>query len=79
VEKVALRRLGAAEALLRLSRYPRVLGWSDAASMAASFQGLGDLVERVPVFEAAIPWGPPFADGVLEDLLAALQPLDQKA
>ncbi len=79
VEKVALRRLGAAEALLRLSRYPRVLGWSDAASMAASFQGLGDLVERVPVFEAAIPWGPPFVDGVLADLLAALQPLDQKA
>lgn len=79
VTQVALRRLGAAEALLRLSRYPRVLGWQDTASMAASFQGLGDLVERVPVFEARIPWGPPFADGVLEDLLAALQPLNQKA
>ncbi|MBB4906284.1 hypothetical protein [Actinophytocola algeriensis] len=79
VTEVALRRLGTAEALLRLSRYPRVLGWSDAASMATTFQGLGDLVERVPVFEAAIPWGPPFADGVLADLLAALQPLDQSA
>jgi len=77
--KVDLRRLGTAEALLRLSRYPRVLGWRDEASMAATFQGLGDLVEQVPVFEAKIPWGPPFADGVLEDLLAALQPLDQHA
>ncbi|MFC4858687.1 hypothetical protein [Actinophytocola glycyrrhizae] len=79
VRAVALRRLGAAEALLRLSRYPRVLGWRDAASMAATFQGLGDLVERVPVFEATIPWGPPFEEGVLADLLAALHPLDQRA
>ncbi|MGB3438075.1 MAG: hypothetical protein WBA97_04905 [Actinophytocola sp.] len=79
VTEVTLRRLGAAEALLRLSRYPRVLGWQDAASMAATFQGLGDLVERVPVFEATIPWGPPFDDGVLEGLLTALQPLDQRA
>lgn len=81
VTAVVARRLGPAAALLRLSRYPRVLGWSDAPSMAASFQGLGDLVEQVPVFEATIPWGPPFADGVLEGLLAAvempvLQPVD---
>jgi hypothetical protein len=79
VTHVTLRRLGAAEALLRLSRYPRVLGWRDPASMAATFQALADLVERVPVLEATIPWGPPFEDGVLDDLLAALQPLDQHA
>jgi hypothetical protein len=74
VTEVVARRLGPAEALLRLSRYPRVLGWTDAASTAASFQALGDLVERVPVFEAAIPWGPPFADGVLRGLLDAVEP-----
>ena len=72
VTEVAARRLGAAEALLRLSRYPRVLGWQDPESMRAAFQSLGDLVERVPVYEAAIPWGPPFAEGVLEGLLAAV-------
>lgn len=77
VATAVVRRLGATEALLRLSRYPRVLGWRDQASMAATFQGLADLVERTPVFEATIPWGPPFADGVLADLLTALQPLDQ--
>lgn len=81
VTRVVARRLGAAEALLRLSRYPRVLGWQDTASMAAAFQALGDLVERVPVYEATVPWGPPFAEGVLEGLLEAveapvLQPLD---
>ena len=79
VTTATVRRLGAAEALLRLSRYPRVLGWRDQASMAATFQALADLVEQTPVFEATIPWGPPFADGVLEDLLTALQPLDQHA
>ncbi|MDQ3788641.1 MAG: hypothetical protein M3422_15535, partial [Actinomycetota bacterium] len=55
VTEVALRRLGPAEALIRLSRYPRVLGWRDAASMAVTFQALADLVEGVPVFEAKIP------------------------
>lgn len=67
--EVMIRRLRPVEALLRLSSYPRVLGWTDQATMAAAFQALGDLVERVPVVEAIIPWGPPFAPGVLEDLL----------
>jgi hypothetical protein len=72
VTTVTAHRLGGVHALLRLSRYPRVLGWSDTHSMAAAFQALGDLVEHVPVFEATIPWGPPFADGVLAGLLDAV-------
>ncbi|OLF15715.1 hypothetical protein [Actinophytocola xanthii] len=71
-QRVAVRRLRPSIALLSLSRYPRVLGWSDPASAAAAFQSLADLVERVPVFEATIPWGLPFADGVLADLLDAV-------
>lgn len=72
VTEVATRRLRPLEALLLLSSYPRVLGWHDPATMATSFQALGDLVERVPVFEAAIPWGLPFAPGVLDTLLTAV-------
>jgi hypothetical protein len=72
VTEVTARRLGPAAALLRLSRYPRVLGWADGPSQASAFQGLADLVAEVPVFEAAIPWGLPFAPGVLDDLLAAV-------
>lgn len=72
VTEVATRRLRPTEALLLLSSYPRVLGWHDPATMATSFQGLGDLVERIPVFEAMIPWGLPFAPGVLDTLLAAV-------
>lgn len=69
---VSVRRLRPSIALLSLSRYPRVLGWSDAETTASAFQALADLVERVPVFEATIPWGLPFADGVLTDLLDAV-------
>jgi hypothetical protein len=69
VTEVRTRRLRPAEALLRLSSYPRVLGWTDTTAMAEQFQALGALVERVPVVEAAIPWGPPFADGVLDAVL----------
>jgi hypothetical protein len=72
VTEVMARKLGPVEALLRLSSHPRVLGWSDQRTMAASFQALGDLVERIPVFVATIPWGPPFADGVLDGLVTAV-------
>jgi hypothetical protein len=72
VTEVATRRLRPAEALLRLSSCPRVVGWSDPTTTAVAFQALGDLVERVPVIEAAIPWGPPFAAGVLPGLVAAI-------
>ncbi len=74
VTSVHAVRLRPSAALLRLSHYPRVLGWTDPASTAHTFQALADLAERVPVFEAAIPWGPPFADGVLRDLLRTVLP-----
>jgi hypothetical protein len=72
--EVTVKRLGPVAALLRLSSYPRVLGWTDRATMAATFQSLADLVERIPVLEATIPWGLPFAPGVLAELVAAVTP-----
>jgi hypothetical protein len=72
VEDVTVRRLRPVEALLRLSSYPRVLGWTEPKTMARTFQALGDLVERIPVLEATIPWGPPFAPGVLTELVTAV-------
>jgi hypothetical protein len=72
--EVTVRRLRPSEALIRLSRYPRVLGWTDGDSMGSAFQALADLAERVPVYEATIPWGPPFDDGVLPGLVRAVIP-----
>lgn len=70
--EVSVVRLVPQRAFLRLSQFPRVMGWRDPASMAYAFQALADLVERVPVFEATVPWGPPFRPGVLSGLLAAV-------
>lgn len=67
VTEVSVERLAPAQGLLMLSRFPRVLGWCDSASMATTFQGLAELVERVPVVVATIPWGMRF-DGVLPAL-----------
>jgi hypothetical protein len=70
--RVSTHRLRPVEALVRLSSYPRILGWTDPTTMAAAFQSLADLVERVPVVEATIPWGLPFAPGTLTELMASL-------
>ncbi|PXY32792.1 hypothetical protein BAY60_07210 [Prauserella muralis] len=70
--EVSVVRLPPSKAFLRLTQFPRVLGWRDPASMDRSFQALADLVERVPVFDATIPWGPPFRDDVLTDLLTTV-------
>ncbi|WP_199431062.1 hypothetical protein [Qaidamihabitans albus] len=69
---VSVDRLPPALALMRLCQFPRVLGWCDPPSMDHAFQALADLVERVPVFDATVPWGPPFRPEVLSGLLDAV-------
>lgn len=70
--RVSVRRLAGARALLRMSQFPRVLGWREPASADRAFQSLADLVERVPVYEATIPWGPPFPRATLDELLGEI-------
>lgn len=69
---VSVQRLPNARALLRMIQFPRVVGWSEPLSTAHEFQALADLVEQVPIFEATIPWGPPFQPRVLAGLLEAV-------
>lgn len=69
---VAVRRLRTAPALLRMLQFPRIVGWSEPISTADEFQALADLVERIPVFEASVPWGPPFRPQVASGLLEAI-------
>ncbi|MGH3903813.1 MAG: hypothetical protein ACRDTE_06445 [Pseudonocardiaceae bacterium] len=70
--EVSVRRLPTTPALLRMIQFPRVVGWSEPMSTAREFQALADLVERVPIFEASVPWGPPFRPEVLAGLLDAV-------
>ena len=53
--------------LLPCLRVPR---WFDHAVSARNLRRLGELVARVPVFTASIPWGPPFDPEPVADLLA---------
>lgn len=59
-----IERLGAMDAFLMLSRFPRLLGWEDDEALRSQFQQLGDIVDQVPVYLAVLPWGPPFAPGL---------------
>jgi len=58
--ETVLTRLGALEAMLTLSQFPRIVGWEDSRVHAAQFDHLATVAERVPVFIADVPWGPPF-------------------
>lgn len=72
--KVGISRLRAADALLRLTMFPRVLGWEDPRVNEQTFRWNSRLAREVPAYVATIPWGPPFAPEVSHDLLALLQP-----
>lgn len=68
IPAVDATRVTGVAAHLELSRHPRVLGWCERSGQDRQFQLLGDLVERVPVYLAKIPWGPPFSPAVAEQL-----------
>jgi hypothetical protein len=69
---IEVRRLAGPRALMLLARFPRILGWSHPAALARDFQLLGELVELVGVHEAHIPWGPPFARDLADQLLSGV-------
>jgi hypothetical protein len=58
---VRVVRLQPFDALRRLLGFPRVLGLVDSVIAERQFSQLAELCDRVPVFEARVPWGPPFA------------------
>lgn len=70
-DTVEVTRLGAMDALITLLRFPRLLGWTDPAVLDRQFQQAGEIVERVPVYLARVPWGPPFRPGIATAITAA--------
>lgn len=67
-----VRRLSPQEALLQLSRYPRVTGWKIDEPWRIHFRGAAQAARKVPVYVAEILWGPPFDDHLAGHLLEAL-------
>ena len=72
VARLEVVRQPAKDAVLALVRYPRILGWQDPRVQAQQFEHLATLAERVPVYLADVPWGPPFADDLAPRLLDAV-------
>lgn len=67
--RLRVERLSARDALLHLLAVPRVAGWRDPDVLRSLFHHAADLATKVPVFDAEIPWGPPFPPSLGESLL----------
>jgi hypothetical protein len=59
-QRLRVRQLPKKDALVSLLQYPRILGWESAEPIRRHFEVCANIAESVPVFEATIPWGPPF-------------------
>jgi hypothetical protein len=70
--ELVLTPLNPARALIMLGFFPRLPGWVETNVLAHQFNRLADLVERVPVYTAVVPWGPPFATETGTQLLKSL-------
>lgn len=57
-----------ADALMTLLAFPRVHGWTDPGVLSRDFATLGQLVNEVPVWNAVIPWGPPFSPTIATEI-----------
>jgi hypothetical protein len=66
-----ITRVSPKEAMVLLARFPRLLGWQDEAVLRAGFHQLADVVDRVPVHVALLPWGPPFPEDIAARVLLA--------
>ena len=57
---IVVKRLTDAEAMWTLIQAPRIYGWKSPEVLSRSFTQLSEVVERVPVLNLQMPWGPPF-------------------
>jgi hypothetical protein len=74
-DEVVVERLRGVDALLMLSRFPRIVGWEEPTLLQRQFEFVADIVERVPVYVGYLPWGPPFAHDLAPRLLAGIDGL----
>ena len=61
--------MGQGEASLELGRCQRIEGWYGKDHLRRQFVDVGRVVASVPVFEVAVPWGPPFGDHLAQEVL----------
>lgn len=71
IERLKVVRTPKPQSLYYLLSYPRVSGWRMDGPLGNQFQALAGVARAVPVFEAEVPWGPPFEVAVAEALWQA--------
>lgn len=76
VTEVRIERLRGAKAAFALARFPRIAGGRGPAAPAAQLDRLALVAGRVPVYDAHVPWGPPFAPEIGPRLLELVQHAD---
>jgi hypothetical protein len=66
--EIEIRLLPPSTALFWILSFPRVHGWCRADVLSRDFAVLSQLVNRVPVYDVTVPWGPPFSPLVARSL-----------
>jgi hypothetical protein len=74
---VKVQLLSDGEASFWLNRCQRIEGWRDREILRRQFADVGQVASSVPVFEVAVPWGPPFDQDLAQQVIDAcgLEPL----
>lgn len=70
--EITVTALSRSRGLRRLLQFPRIVGWVEQTWQVRNFEALADLASLVPVYEARVPWGPPFPGDLARRLTAAL-------
>jgi hypothetical protein len=71
--EVQVMRLSEKDALLTLLHFPRIPGVVDSRLLSDAFAQSAQIAERLPVYRADVPWGPPFPPLIADELASRLQ------
>ena len=72
-EQIAIEHLSAADAVMALSRFPRLSVWKAASALESQFDALSGLAAATPVVVATVPWRAPVDLGLGTELLGAMR------
>jgi hypothetical protein len=67
-EELDVRRLPPVDAMFTVMSFPRVHGWRRSDVLTNEFTTLSQIANSIPVYEATIPWGPPFSPEIASGL-----------
>jgi hypothetical protein len=63
-----IARLTGSRAMVALARCPRVWPWTHQNNLRQQFNWFAEVARSIPVYEADLPWGPPFDPAIAEAL-----------